>query len=274
LYAQPAKVRILDRVLHSTEKGISAYNPEKENIIISLTTHKKRIFDVPLVIESLFEQTRKPNKIVLWLSDNEFNDSNIPLILKKQQERGLDINYCKNIKSYKKLIPSLKKYPNDIIITVDDDFIYPYDIIENLYSAYKKNPSNIYCYRCHKMIFGKDGKLKPYNKWIINYSNYESDLSIFPTGCAGCLYPPHILNEEVFNESVFLKIAPHADDVWFKAMSLMNNVKCQKVLYDTKMIPLYNNQNIALEIKNVHNKQNDVQIKQVFDYYKLWDKLC
>ena len=46
-------------------------------------------------------------------------------IFLRQKKFGLQIEYYEeNIKSYTKLLPSLQKYPDDIIITVDDDAYY------------------------------------------------------------------------------------------------------------------------------------------------------
>jgi hypothetical protein len=122
--------------------GITSTNyfHEKE-VIISLTTYSKRIYDVYLAIETLMHQTMKPNKIILWLAEDEFTLDNIPQTLKNLQKRGLTIEFCKDLKSYKKLVPALKKYPEDIIITVDDDALYQHDLVENLVNAYKDNPN-------------------------------------------------------------------------------------------------------------------------------------
>jgi hypothetical protein len=264
---------LLNRVLHSTEKGIAESDENGENIIISLTTYGKRIYDVHLVIESLFNQTRKPNKIILWLAENEFNESNIPLILKRQQARGLEIAYCKDIKSYKKLIPALKKYPEQIIITIDDDIIYPFDIIENLYREYVKNPQCVHYYRGHKMVFDKNERLAPYKNWKMDDQCSEISFTTFPTGCGGILYPPHCFYEDILREDLFMKLAPTADDIWFKAMTLLKDIPCKKVFFSNECIEIDKNHDIALYFENVEKNMNDVQIKQVFDYYNLWKKI-
>ena len=109
------------------------------NVTVSLTTYSSRIYEIYLVIESIFQQTLKPNKIILWLDEDEFSDETIPLSLKRQQKRGLIIRYCNNMKSYKKLVPTLQLYPDDIIVTIDDDTICPSDMIERLLKAYCKD---------------------------------------------------------------------------------------------------------------------------------------
>jgi hypothetical protein len=259
--------------LHSTEKGVERFNNQNENIIVSLTTYNKRIYDVYLVIETLLNQTYKPNKIILWLAEDEFNEHTIPLLLKRQQTRGLEIGYCKDLKSYKKLIPTLEKYPDHIIVTADDDVLYPFDLIENLYKEYVKNKRCIYYGRGHKMKWDKKGRLCRYQDWILEYKGEEKSQIHFPTGCAGILYPPQCFHEDILREDLFLKLAPTADDVWFKAMSLLKGFACKRVSFGNKYIDIEEYQDIALYHNNIGNKMNDIQIKQVFDYYNLWEKL-
>lgn len=74
------------------------------------------------------QQTRKANRIILWLSENEQNKE-LPMALQLQQARGLEVRYCKDIRSYTKLIPTLKLCPEAIIITVDDDCLYNMDVL-------------------------------------------------------------------------------------------------------------------------------------------------
>lgn len=245
-------------------------------IIISLTTYNKRIYDVHLVIESLFRQTMQPKKIILWLAEDEFNENNIPIILKKLKQKGLEIKFCQDLKSYKKLIPTLQLYWNEPIITVDDDIIYPFDFIENLYKKYKKDAHKIYFYIGHKIKI-KDKRVLSYKKWEFNYQGLEERIDTLPTGVGGILYPPNSLNKEVLNINKFMKLAPTADDIWFKAMSLLNGTYCQKIYipeeFLNKFIRINRSQDIGLFKINVGNNKNDIQFKNVFEEYDLTEKL-
>ncbi|MCQ8212124.1 hypothetical protein NON08_06250 [Cetobacterium somerae] len=265
-------------ILENNFKNILSYEETKEpQIIVSLTTYNKRIYDVHLTIESLFRQTIMPNKIILWLAEDEFNENSIPEMLKRLQKKGLEIGFCKDLKSYKKLIPTLKKYPNQIVITVDDDVIYPYDFLENMYIEYLKDKECVYFYRGHKMTFDKKRKINTYDNWIGDYQGEEKTFLTLPTGIGGVLYPPKCFDKEILDESQFMKLAPRADDIWFKAMTLKNGVKCKKIKltkeFHKKFINLEDGQDIALCKVNVNENQNNIQLKAVFDYYNLWDKL-
>lgn len=257
----------------------------KEDVIVSLTTYGARIDDVYLVIESIFQQTYKPNRIILWLDEQEFNDDNIPYMLKKQQAKGLIIGYCNNIKSYKKLIPTLKLYPDSIIITIDDDKMYPHDLIERLMYRYKKDPRYIYFTRGR--IIGKDakGQMLPYSEWELlgnkmpseNSSSYNllqnDSMLTMPTGTGGVLYPPHSLHPDVIKEELFMKLCPYADDIWFKVMSCkqgtISRYVCMNKPLARKFLAIPYSQTNSLTKINVHKSMNDVQLKQVMDYYSI-----
>lgn len=244
----------------------------KTPIILSLTTFKARINYVHLAIESLLRQKIKPDYIFLWLAKEEFPSMDIPKKLKKLEKRGLVIKFCaKNIKSYKKLIHTLKENPKANIITVDDDVFYPNWFIEDMIEENKRFPNDVLCYNaCNIKI--KDNKLESYNKWKYD-RNTNKGMEVFPIGCSGIFYPSNSINKEVFNNN-YLKICPLADDVWFKAMTLLNNKKCKRIKENNlAFIPILNTQKFSLMKENALNKQNDVQIKKVFDKYNIINKL-
>ena len=182
-----------------------------------------------MTIKSIIRQTLKPNKIILWLSKTEFikKEKNLPLNLLSLIKKGLNIKFVKkNIKSYKKLIPSLKKYPNNLIITVDDDIIYRKDTIEKLYKNYIKFPKDIHAHRITKFKY-KSGKFEVISGGYQYYKN-SSFLNKL-TGVGGVLYPPNSLYKDVLREDLFLKLAPTNDDQWFWIQAILNNVRIRVV---------------------------------------------
>ncbi len=258
----------------SNEIGVSGTLYGKSEIIISLTTHGKRIYDVPIVIESLFRQTVKANKIILWLAQDEFSERTIPVVLKKMCERGLEIKFYEDIKSYKKLIPTLLLYPTATIITVDDDVIYTRDIIERFVYTHLLDPDTILFGRGHRMTFFDDGVVRPYNEWIHDIKKEDASILNFATGVGGILYPPDSLNSDVTNSELFMQLAPTADDIWFKAMALLNATPTKKihipVNFGKYCTIIERSQDISLNYNNLYRESNDKQINSVFNYYRLW----
>ena len=116
-----------------------------------MTSIPDRINKTWITIESLFRQTYKPDRIILWLSKEEFKNFPLPSALKTQQKRGLQIKYCDNLMSYKKIYYTAKENPNSYIVTVDDDIIYAENMLEELVRTYKQNQGCIICNRSHYM---------------------------------------------------------------------------------------------------------------------------
>jgi hypothetical protein len=263
-------------VLNNNNLGITEERYTDKDIIVSLTTYGKRLNQVYLTIESLMQQSLKPNKIVLWL-DKNYQKKRLPQLLNNQINRGLEIKYCDDVRSYTKLVPALQEYPNDVIITVDDDLYYDINVLENLVSAYLQDMSLIYYNRGHKIRLQKNGGIAPYRKWSWNMTSLDVSVLNFPTGVGGVLYPPNSFNQEVFNQEVFLNICPFADDVWFKAMALFNDKLSKKVetisILGEEYLENISVQDIALHHQNIGQRKNDLQVKAVFEKYNLLDKL-
>lgn len=263
------------KTLYSTECGISDRMITDKPIIVSLTTYGKKIYDVYLTIESIFQQTIKPNKVVLWISKDEFSSENLPVTLKNQIGRALDVRFCKDIRSYTKLVYSLREFKGCHIISIDDDIVYPFDMIENFIVAYQEDNKKIYFNKGHKILYDtKNERIKPYIEWCKDGYIEGSSLQYLPLGVYGIFYPDGILAEEVVNEEVFLEISPTADDIWFKAMSLLNNVECavvqQGAMVSNGFISTELDRETALARTNVDQGANDWQIQKIFEQYNLF----
>lgn len=256
-------------ILSATNEKVGVTEIKRnQQLTVSLTTYGKRIHTVYLTIESILAQSLKADKIILWLAEDEFTYNTIPETLKKQEARGLTIKFCKDLRSYKKLIPTLKSYPNDLIITLDDDIIFPIDHIDRLYKAYIKEPNVIHCHRAHNMQYDANNRLLPYSKWVNDYKSEVPSADIFPTGGAGALYFPGCFHPDILNEALFSELCPHADDVWFKFMSYRLGIECQVVKYskpwlDYVIIP----ESTETTLWSVNIVENDKQINALLNHF-------
>jgi hypothetical protein len=255
----------------TTKKGAN----ERE-LIVSLTTFGKRIHNVHLVIQTIALQTVLPTKVLLWLDEDEFEYDDLPLTLIVLLDKGLEINFCENMRSYKKLIPTLIAHPEANVITIDDDILYPLDMIELLVREHKKYPDFIVGHRAHRIKNNTKGKLLPYLQWDLETQFDGEGYDIFITTGAGTLFPARCFSSEVLNVDAFLDICPNADDIWFKAMSFLNGVKCKKIAdsrkYSNRFFTLPDDQDIGLYNSNISEAQNDYQIRNVFNRYGIKPK--
>ncbi len=240
-------------------------------LIVSFTSFPARIKNVYLVIENLFAQTKKVDRIVLNLAKDEFlnGEKDLPESLLAFVGKGLEINWVsKNLKPYNKLLPTLKKYPDAVIVTVDDDVLYSFDWLEKLWNEYLKNPLIIHTHRAHGILLNKCGDVRKYKEWEWAIEKKEPSFFNFLTGVCGVLYPPRSLYKDVFDEELIAKLSPNADDVWFWAMAVLQGTKIK--LVDNGMRQPFGeiqNDGGRLVILNVWQGGNDVQIQDVVNYY-------
>ncbi|MBM9612700.1 hypothetical protein JWJ90_00200 [Desulfobulbus rhabdoformis] len=247
-------------------------------LIVSLTTIPERIGKVHLCIESLLRQNLQPDHIILWLSESEnpnrpkLEKASLPLSLVRLQRRGLDIRWCRDIRSFRKIVPTLHVYPDALIVTADDDIFYPRGWLRGLYDAYRLEPQYVHCHRAHLITYDSSGNVLPYRQWNFLAPGYQGpSMHLFPTSGGGVLYAPGHLHPEVLNENVFLKLCPKADDVWLKEMSLLAGVQCKKVAEATFRIwEIKIKNNRTLSSFNFMEEGNDPQIKAVAEWSKMY----
>ena len=134
-------------------------NPNFSKVYVSLTSISPRVNKLITTLKSILNQTVIPDKIFLYLSEEEylidkgFKNKILPNHLKKfinENSNILELNWVENTGPYRKLLPTLKKKwkENCLIITIDDDFIYNKNLIEK----------HIYYYHIHNCCIGFRGK--------------------------------------------------------------------------------------------------------------------
>jgi hypothetical protein len=267
-----------EKTLCSTMKGVSDDLLCEHEVIVSLTSFGKRIYDVHLAIESIMQGSVKPNRIILWLSEEEFKGKPLPKTLEKQKNRGLQIEYCEDLRSYKKIVPTMEKYPDACIVTIDDDLMYEFDLLENLINTHCTNPEDICACRMHRITLDSDNRPNGYMKWQwMVWPEDKSNLNFLTSG-GGALFPPRCFVEEFFNREAFMSICPYADDVWINAMILMSGRQISKTYTHSKTgcdyVESYFKQDDALSKENTNssNCRNDIQLKAVCEKYNLYEK--
>lgn len=240
-------------------------------IIVSMTTYPARINTVAAAIESIMNQTVKADKIILWLAKENFPNgiSGLPERLLQMQSRGLEIKWTDcDYKSFKKIIPAFQEFPDDLIITVDDDLIYDKFMIELLYESYKKYPNAVSAMRVHRVMFDTSGNILPYSEWVKEDSSFigVDRMDLIATTGAGTLFPPHSLPAETLNWNKIQEICPHADDIWMKMMCVMNGINTVLVRENRRLVYIAGSQEETLW--NINCKENDIQLANIIAYYK------
>jgi hypothetical protein len=270
--------RILDRIVPSYfletqgqyPTGLNTEKRDKE-VIVSFTSFPDRIQDVWIVVECLFRQTYKADKIVLWLSQSQFEGIELPILLLEQQKRGLEIRFVEDdLRSHKKYYYALQNFASSIIVTVDDDVFYHRDVFKTLIEANRKHPNEVISNRAHKIKFNEKERILPYQQWDINYKSPSSSYLYVPTGVGGVLYPPGSLSDKLLNTEAIKELCFHADDLWLKAGSLLMSTKVQITPnYRQEFITVGKSQNSKLVTSNSLNGGNDEQLNRILKYFTL-----
>jgi hypothetical protein len=196
-----------------------------EDVVVSLTSFPARIGKVHHVVSSLLDQSAQPHKIVLYLSLCEFPDRSVPKRLTRLEGDRFEVRFvAENLRSHKKLQYALIDFPDAWIATADDDRLYPADWLSRLLRGAAESSGTIICMRGRRMIVS-EGRFLPFGDWPFVES--APSFLLFPVGSWGTLYPPGSLNALVGDRELIRKLTPLDDDIWAKAMSLMQDVPCR-----------------------------------------------
>lgn len=241
-------------------------------VFVSLTSYPARIKESYYAICSLLVQTQPANKIILTLTKEEFpkGEDSLPKEIIQLKNKGLEILWAdENLKPHNKYFYSMQKYPKAIIITADDDILYPYKTIEKLLNSFKQHPHAV-SGLCTDKLFFENNNIKPYSQAAYCYDVYvqEPRFDLMIEGFAGALYPPSILPKEAFNKEKIKQCAPIADDLWLKIMELLNHIPvvCAAKYQDPTMIS--SSQITALFKLNNDLFENDRQLQKLIEEYK------
>lgn len=264
-------VRSLARTLRTQEMGRlqpwgnSETRPET---IVSLTTYGERLQTVDLAIRSVLAGTVLPNRIILWL-DDETNPGSLPDTLEELRSFGVEIRRgCENLRGHKKYFWAMQENPAAIVVTIDDDVMYPSDMLASLIEAYDKHPRSVVSRRPHRITWN-DGHLLPYSEWDWEWhAGTQERMDLLPTGVGAVLYPPSCLAEGAFDASAIKACALNGDDIWLKVCEVLAGTSvtwapCRRMHPHT--IP--ESQATALNATNVKEGRNDVILQATLKHF-------
>ena len=92
---------------------------QKKQIIVSLTSFPAALPFAAQAIQSILNGSVLPDKIVLYLTTQQFPGGKIPSDLQDllTLNSTFEVRFCNQIiRSYTKLIPAIQDFPNDIIV--------------------------------------------------------------------------------------------------------------------------------------------------------------
>ena len=209
----------------------------EKKLIISLTSFPARINAVHKVIKRLLNQRVQPDKVLLFLATPQFPNQNddLPkrLIELAQKDPRFEIRFLeRDTRQFKKLAPALKEFPNDYIITTDDDTLYRRNLISKLLARSIQYPNAIVAGRVRFIKLDKNKNPRPYKKWW-SYTIFANWFRNGPRprfrnlaiGMGGVLYPPNCLHQDVLSDEIFEQSKPQSEDLWHWTMAVRAGTK-------------------------------------------------
>lgn len=234
-------------------------------LIVSITSYPPRFKGLALTLRSLLRQTVRSNHTILWVARDDV--SFIPEEVGKLQKEGLEIRATEDIKSYKKILPALDAFPDAFICTADDDLYYWPTWLEELVEGVSLAERIVSCHRAHEIAFDSEGRFKPYSEWLLDTPLRGQIPHLFPTGCAGALYPPGILTHRIEDREAAFNLCPHADDIWLYWIGRRNGARYKAVGRRRELIVWSGSQDEALWYDNLLKGGNDEQIRKLAAKY-------
>ncbi|NLZ57838.1 MAG: glycosyltransferase [Corynebacterium sp.] len=238
--------------------------PAEGEVVVSLTTHGKRINQVHFTIESVARGHEKA-PIVLWLDEDDFH-AQWPDTVRRLVGRGLQVRcsdgsygpHTKYWSQFRELQGTGVR-----VATVDDDMIYPEWFLQRLHFIGDLRNDAVVAYRAHRIEL-RDGKMLPYIKWTATDTSEASFLD-FATGVSGVLYPTTFIDYVVEQGDVFLESCKRADDVWLHVCALRSGHPIRQVYAQPRHFAVVPTTQVgALVVGNTLMGGNDEQISKVY----------
>lgn len=217
--------------------------------VVTLTSWKNRIKYLYNFLY-IFYKTQKelPDIFYVWLSIEEFPNKEKDLddkLIKFIQTKNIQLKWLEgNSRQFKRWNVYPEHY-EDIVISLDDDRIYPFDLVE---TARNVKPGTIL-----NLFYGNVEKYTIKN-WI----------------CAQCIIPPKTMPIEVMQEkykSLIKELKLNSDEVYFQPFIDLHNIKIEHSLKFTYLPVLdsYFEENLEQGLWLVKKRNN---IDQIDDYKK------
>jgi len=245
-----------------------------QRVIVSLTSFPPRFSTLHLCLKSILLQSKSPDKIIVWFGSDVSKDA-ITDEMHALEKYGVEYRFDgeMNLKPHKKYFYAMQEYREDIVITVDDDVIYPRRMIEKLLKKHNEYPNAICAGRVHRIIYTEENKMATYTRWkhmddLLKVPSFE----LVAIGIGGVLYPPHCLDKRVFQSEDILAHCLDADDMWLKCASFIKGTKVVGVPYASRFLyTMEEAQKVALRDTNVNDNRNDAFLKASMKYFGIQD---
>lgn len=203
--------------------------PEQQKTIVSLTSFPAAITYAAGAVRSILAGSVLPDKLILYVTASQFPDGRLPQELQELSDSNpiFEVrNYDTDIRSYRKLIPALNDFPDDVIVTIDDDVWYHRNMLRDLLRLHAQIPDAVLAHRAKRVEIGVPYRKWPKYRWYsFLFKRLHIGFGNIQTGVGGVLYPPHSLKPDMLDPRIFTEVAPTTDDIWFWAAAVAKGTR-------------------------------------------------
>lgn len=206
-------------------------------IIVSMTTIPCRQKRLEENLESILNQSYRFDKLVINIDDNLTEEDYIWYNKLKERDERIEINVCDHKwRSCNKLLPTIQKYPDAVVITVDDDIYYPKDCIKALVDAHIANSDCIICHEAHPLLVNENHEFLGYANDIYDFKLEHKCYSKYMSNCL-CA-PPHIFDgTDLFDYDKMIECTNgDHDELWFWINSTIKGIPVIVLDYVTEFM--------------------------------------
>jgi hypothetical protein len=231
--------------------GLAAQPAQQRRVVgppVTLTAISGRLASLPAVLDSLRQQTFRPERVHLHLSrEPHLLDQGVaedePLLQEITADGWVQLHWVPNLGPYRKIVPFLQASgygpgdgqdaqpgeESDLFITVDDDTLYPPRFIEYLVRNYARHRC-VVAHRGRRIRLAEDrvageGRSSPFRAYAQWHDGVrEPRLANLPTGQSGVLYRRSWFPQDLELEAA-LALAPSHDDLWLRWLTARQGVE-------------------------------------------------
>ena len=247
-----------------------------QRVVVSFTTMPDRIRHIEPMLNSMLDQSVRPDAIFLNVPDrSRRTGAEYAIPSQLEQVESLEIRRCgHDWGPATKLIPTLlsETDPDTIIIVVDDDQVYPREMIETFLAHEQNLPDAALCARGFRVPFQMHHPLRNTSYGTKLDAPCEAEIM---QGSAGFLVKPRLFTPRLYDYEDAPDAAMMVDDVWIAGNLARNGVR-------RLVVPFYN---VFARIETIgarrtrslsHNENrdhinNDTMYRYFQDYWKLVD---
>lgn len=237
-------------------------------LVVSLTSYPPRFPTLHRTLASLLAQKTRADRVVLWIAHEDA--AALPESVRRLESKGVTIGFCDDLRSYKKLLPTLERHPDAFVAIADDDVGYSPDWLQTLTRGYRDGERAAPCLRAHRITRTDEGAIAPYMQWEWDVQDARArapSSNLVPTGIGGVLYPPGCLPPETRDVAAIRRLAPFGDDLWLYWMLRRNGWSFKKVGGVFRWTSWPGSQDSSLHSENMEGGRNDEQVAALLREY-------